>query len=97
MNYVASGQTRMRPRCPPCKKVKGKARDIAVPKGTEPVARGLMFRKIRRSVAMFWLNWDMAWSIVFGGIFFATIATRPDAKCVEVRSQSRAFPRPRDL
>jgi hypothetical protein len=45
---------------------------------------------------MFWLYWDIALSIVFGGILFGTL-TRPDVKCVEARLQSRAYPRPRDL
>jgi hypothetical protein len=46
---------------------------------------------------MFWVYWDTAWSIVFGGIMFTTIVTHPDAEFVEVRLQSRAYPRTRDL
>ena len=46
---------------------------------------------------MYWLYWDTAWSIVFGGIMFATIVTHPDAEFVEIQLQSRAFPRVRDL
>jgi hypothetical protein len=46
---------------------------------------------------MFWVYWDTAWSIVFGGIMFTTIVTHPDAEFVEVRQQSRAYPRKRDF
>ena len=46
---------------------------------------------------MFWVYWDTAWSIVCGGIMFATIVTHPDAEFVEIRLQSRAYPRVRDL
>lgn len=46
---------------------------------------------------MFWIYWDTAWSIIFGGIMFATIVTDPDAEFAEVRQQSRAYPQTRDL
>lgn len=46
---------------------------------------------------MFWVYWDTAWSIVVGGIMFTTIVTHPDAEFVEVRQQSRIYPRRRDL
>jgi len=46
---------------------------------------------------MFWVYWDTAWSIVFGNIMFTTIVTHPDAGFVEVRQQSRAYPRKRDF
>jgi hypothetical protein len=42
---------------------------------------------------MFWVYWDTAWSIFFGGIMFTTIVTHPDAEFAEVRSQSHAYPR----
>ena len=34
---------------------------------------------------MFWVYWDTAWSIVCGGILFATIVSHPDAEFMEVR------------
>jgi hypothetical protein len=46
---------------------------------------------------MFWVYWDTAWSIVFGGIMFTTIVTHPDAEFMEIWLQSRAYPRVRDL
>jgi hypothetical protein len=46
---------------------------------------------------MFWVCWDTAWSIVLGGIMFATIVTHPDVEFAEIQSQSRAYPRRRDL
>jgi hypothetical protein len=46
---------------------------------------------------MFWLYWDTTLSIVFGAIMFGTFVTRRDAKFVEVRSQSRAYPPTRNL
>ena len=46
---------------------------------------------------MFWIYWDTAWSIICGGIMFATIVTHPDAEFVEIQLQSRAYPRVRDL
>jgi hypothetical protein len=49
------------------------------------------------ALAMFWVYWDTAWSIVFGGIMFTTIVTHPDAEFIEVRQQSRIYPRRRDL
>jgi hypothetical protein len=51
----------------------------------------------RRSAAMIWIYWDTAWSIIFGGIMFATIVSHPDAEFVEIQAQSRAYPRIRDL
>jgi hypothetical protein len=61
------------------------------------VGRSLVISANRRSAAMFWIYWDTAWSIVFGGIMFTTIVTHPDAEFVEIRLQSRAYPRARDL
>jgi hypothetical protein len=46
---------------------------------------------------MFWIYWDAAWSIFFGGIMFTTIVTHPDAEFVEMRQQSRAYSRRRDF
>jgi hypothetical protein len=46
---------------------------------------------------MFWFYWDTAWSIVFGGIWFATIVAHPDAEFMEIQLQSRAYGRIRDL
>jgi hypothetical protein len=46
---------------------------------------------------MFWVYWDAAWSIVFGGIMFATIVAHPDAEFMEIQSSLRAYPRRRDL
>ncbi len=46
---------------------------------------------------MFWIYWDTAWSIVLGGIMFTTIVAHPDADFIEIRLQSRAYPRVRDL
>jgi hypothetical protein len=34
---------------------------------------------------MFWVYWDTAWSIIFGGIKFATIVSHPDAEFMEYR------------
>jgi hypothetical protein len=53
--------------------------------------------KAWRCAAMFWIYWDTAWSIILGGIMFTTIVTHPDAELVEVRSQSRVYPRAREL
>ena len=46
---------------------------------------------------MFWVYWDTAWSIVFGGIMFATIVAHPDAEFVELQWQSRAYRRTREF
>ena len=66
------------------------------PFGTGSLLHQLML-KARRSAAMFWLYWDTAWSIEFGGIMFATIVAHPDAEFIEIQLQSRAYRRIRDL
>jgi hypothetical protein len=46
---------------------------------------------------MFWIYWDTAWSIIFGGIVFAIVVSHPDAEFMEIQAQSRAYSRIRDL
>lgn len=46
---------------------------------------------------MFWIYWDTTWSVILGGIMLATIVAHPDAEFIELQTQSRTFPRTRDL
>jgi hypothetical protein len=39
---------------------------------------------------MLWIYWDTAWSIIFGGIMFATIVTHAEADFIEVAHERHA-------
>lgn len=39
---------------------------------------------------VFWIYWDTAWSLIIGGIMFATIVSHPDAEFAEIRAARQA-------
>lgn len=38
---------------------------------------------------VFWIYWDVAWSLIISGITFITIVSQPDAELVEIQAASR--------
>jgi hypothetical protein len=46
-------------------------------------------RARERRLNVFWIYWDTAWSLIIGGIMFATIVAHPDAEFAEVRAARR--------
>ena len=46
-------------------------------------SRFLRQRSFLRRLAVFWIYWDTAWSLLISGIMFATIVAHPDAEFAE--------------